>query len=68
MKILYVEDNELLGEGMKLNLEDLGHEVVVVTKVSHAIEELSAWKFDKIICDGTLDPKTAFQNRSVHAR
>jgi DNA-binding response OmpR family regulator len=55
MKILYVEDDPAWGNLVKDEIESRGHEVVVVEKASHAIEELSAWRFDRIICDGNLD-------------
>ena len=55
MKILHVENNahdiELLGAVLKR----LGHEVTAVDRISHGIEELSASRFDLVICDGTLD-------------
>jgi len=54
MKVLIIEDDTILQQLLASLLKRRGHEVVAVEKLSHATEELSAWQFDRIICDGTL--------------
>jgi CheY-like chemotaxis protein len=54
-KILWLDDNDTLLESIKDNLGEIhGHDITGVTKISHAIEELSGFHFDLVVCDGDL--------------
>src|SRR5438045_8997260 len=54
MRILIVEDEEHIADGIKFNLEAEGFEALVVDTGEVALEEIGSTKFDAVILDVML--------------
>ncbi len=54
MKILIVEDEQHLADGLRFNLEAEGYDAVIVGDGDRALELLSAGKFDAVVLDVML--------------
>jgi DNA-binding response OmpR family regulator len=65
MKILIVEDEEHLADGLKFNLEAEGYEAEVVGNGAAALERLSDQKFDAIVLDVMLPGIDGFEVASL---
>jgi DNA-binding response OmpR family regulator len=61
MKILIVEDEKHLADGLKFNLEAEGHETVVSDDGETALEELSKQDFDAVVLDIMLPGIDGFE-------
>lgn len=68
MRILVVEDVEIMSLALKFALEKIGHQVTTTASVLEAEQELSSTTYDKIICDGNLDPKHTGDGLRLAAR
>ena len=60
-RILVVEDEEALAEGLRLNLERKGHEVEVAADGASALEHLGGQRFDLVILDVRLPEVDGFE-------
>ncbi|MGA1862910.1 response regulator [Deferribacter thermophilus] len=54
LKILYMDDEDMLRDSFKILLESMGHEVITVSKGEEAIEAIKKDDFDVIILDLTI--------------
>jgi DNA-binding response OmpR family regulator len=61
MKILIVEDEKHLADGLRFNLEAEGFEVVVAGDGEHALAEIEHEKFDAIVLDVMLPGIDGFE-------
>ncbi len=61
MKILLVEDEEHIAEGLRFNLEAEGYDAAVVHDGESALETLANEKFDAIVLDVMLPGKNGFE-------
>jgi two-component system alkaline phosphatase synthesis response regulator PhoP len=50
-RVLFVEDDELLGSVIRMNLESEGHEVVWIDRGDTALEVMDTQRFDLIVLD-----------------
>lgn len=55
MRILHIEDDDIIVNIFTTVFEHLGHSVKHVSSVEAAEEELSKTTYDKVICDGNLN-------------
>ena len=60
-RILVVEDEEALAEGLRLNLERKGHEVAVAGDGKSALDRLGGQRFDLVILDVRLPELDGFE-------
>jgi DNA-binding response OmpR family regulator len=61
MKILIVEDEEHLADGLRFNLEAEGYEAVVASSAERGLEEISREGFDAIVLDIMLPGIDGFE-------
>jgi DNA-binding response OmpR family regulator len=61
MKILIVEDERHLADGLRFNLEAEGYEAVIVGDGLAALERLAAGKFDAVVLDVMLPGVDGFE-------
>ena len=61
MKILIVEDEEHLADGLRYNLEAEGYEAAVAVDGQEALDRLSAEKYDAVILDVMLPRVDGFE-------
>jgi len=61
MKILIVEDEAHIADGLRFNLEAEGYEAVIAADGENALRELSADRFDAIVLDVMLPGITGFE-------
>jgi DNA-binding response OmpR family regulator len=68
MKILIVEDEEHLADGLRFNLEAEGYEAEIIGDGGEAVERLAGEKFDAVILDVMLPTLDGFEvARSMRA-
>ena len=69
MKILIVEDEHHIAEGLRFNLEAEGFDVKIASDGEDALEQLSSSKFDAVVLDVMLPGIDGFRvARSMRAR
>src|SRR5690554_4662495 len=69
MKILVVEDEKHLADGLRFNLEAEGYEVVICGDGEGALEQLGAERFDVAVLDVMLPGISGFDvARTMRAR
>ncbi len=61
MKILIVEDEQHIADGLRFNIEAEGHEAVIVGDGVTAVETLAANKFDAVVLDVMLPGIDGFE-------
>src|SRR5256885_15455701 len=61
MKILIVEDEAHIAEGLRFNLEAEGYEVATVETGEAALDELESRKFDAVVLDVMLPGISGFE-------
>ena len=54
MKILLVEDTEMVSKLIIISLEELNHNIILAETGEDAIQKFSNESFDLVICDGML--------------
>jgi len=65
MKILIVEDEEHLADGLRFNLEAEGYEAVIAADGDEALEALDARQFDAVVLDVMLPTMNGFEVAQV---